>query len=349
VIDADYRDREGHDDDHDYDMPESARPRRIHPGTSLMLVIMAAALIFGIAGPTGPLPATPSRVSAGQAGIKAEPAILTFQRVSAAVAAKLNEATPEFKGPIEAAMPFTISRLTPDPGAQMNALECLASAVYYEAASESDTGQRAVAQVVLNRTRHPAYPNSVCGVVFQGSERKTGCQFSFTCDGSMARVPSTKAWVRASIVAQQALAGYVEPLVGFSTHYHTIWVLPYWQSSLTKIATIGSHIFYRWAGGAGMGTAFAQRYSGIEAQPERAAFAASMRAKLAELEATAATETSVNAVAAAEPPVEEPPAPSEPPRFALPEPQGSTGATLSADASRTTLLADENRGDLIQK
>ena len=82
----------------------------------------------------------------------------------------------------EAAEPFVASR---DSGTFERSLECLSQAIYYEARSQSDDGQRAVAQVVLNRVRHPAYPNSVCGVVYQGSERSTGCQFTFTCDGSM--------------------------------------------------------------------------------------------------------------------------------------------------------------------
>jgi hypothetical protein len=349
VIDATDHDRDGFDDDLDYDMPVRAPRRRFSPWASFVLVIMAAALLFGIAGPTGPLPATPSSLNGYQTGLKAEPAVLTFQPVSPEVAAKLNQTVPDFAGPIEAAAPFTLSRLTPNPSAQMNAIECLTSAIYYEAASESDTGQRAVAQVVLNRTRHPAYPNSVCGVIFQGSERKTGCQFSFTCDGSMARVPSPKAWLRASIVARQALAGYVEPSVGLSTHYHTIWVVPYWQSTLTKIATIGSHIFYRWTGSAGKGSAFAQRYGGVESQPERAVFDAMMRAKLAELEASAAIEAGTNMVETAEVASEEATTPSEPPKFKLPEPTASTGATLSVDANKTPLLADENRGELIQK
>src|SRR5690606_37364832 len=89
-------------------------------------------------------------------------------------------------------------RSTVDMG---RALECLTAAIYYEAASESDDGQRAVAQVILNRVRHPAFPNSVCGVVYQGSERATGCQFSFSCDGAMARKPSTTGWARAQRIA----------------------------------------------------------------------------------------------------------------------------------------------------
>ena len=152
-----------------------------------------------------------------------------------------------------------------------SAIDCLTAAVYYEAASETITGQRAVAQVVLNRMRHPAYPSSVCGVVFQGSHRATGCQFTFTCDGSLRRRPSASGWLRARSVATAALSGYVEPAVGHATHYHTTYVVPYWSSSLTKMRTVGSHIFYRWSGSNGTPRAFVNRYANAELIPAGAA------------------------------------------------------------------------------
>ena len=144
------------------------------------------------------------------------------------------------------------------------ALQCLTSAVYYEAASEAMGGQRAVAQVVLNRVAHPSYPNSVCGVVFQGSERRTGCQFSFTCDGSLNRKPGAGAWSRARMVAQDALSGRVYSAVGLATHYHTVWIHPYWAPSLDHIGTIGAHRFYKWKGNAGKPAAFRSAYAGRE-------------------------------------------------------------------------------------
>lgn len=150
---------------------------------------------------------------------------------------------------------------------RQRALTCLTQAIYYEAASEPDAGQRAVAQVVLNRVAHPAYPNTVCGVVFQGSERSTGCQFSFTCDGSLARVPSRMFWLRAESVARAALAGYVYKPVGLATHYHTIAVHPYWAPSLDYLGTIGAHRFYRFEGPAGQPGAFRTAYVGGEPLP----------------------------------------------------------------------------------
>ncbi|VVT12594.1 conserved exported hypothetical protein [Erythrobacter sp. EC-HK427] len=150
------------------------------------------------------------------------------------------------------------------------AQQCMTQAIYYEAASESDAGQRAVAQVVLNRVAHPAYPNTVCGVVFQGSERRTGCQFSFTCDGALNRRPSAAGWARAGRHAREALAGVVYAPVGTATHYHTLAVNPYWAPTLETVTVIGFHIFYRMPGNAGRPSAFHSRYGGGEPAPQRA-------------------------------------------------------------------------------
>ncbi|MBW8784758.1 MAG: cell wall hydrolase [Novosphingobium sp.] len=144
------------------------------------------------------------------------------------------------------------------------ALECLTTAIYYEAASEPDAGQRAVAQVVLNRVAHPSFPKTVCGVVYQGSERSSGCQFSFACDGALARAPSRFFWLRAEEVARQALAGSVYAPVGLATHYHTIAVHPYWADTLSFIGTIGAHRFYRFGGPAGAPATFRFAYAGGE-------------------------------------------------------------------------------------
>lgn len=155
------------------------------------------------------------------------------------------------------------------------ASQCLTAAIYYEAAMEPDAGQQAVAQVVLNRMMHPSYPDTVCGVVYQGSERASGCQFSFSCDGAMARAPSAVYWARARRVAERALAGYVYRPVGTATHYHTTEVSPYWAPSLDFIGTIGAHRFYRWKGSAGRSAAFGRQYLGAEPFPgpkPRAAF-----------------------------------------------------------------------------
>lgn len=181
----------------------------------------------------------------------------------AASAIAINAATPAEPTQIAIARPFTFAPNT-SLDDRNRARDCLTAAVYYEAAIETTQGQRAVAQVVLNRVRNPVFPNNVCDVVFQGVGRSTGCQFTFTCDGALARHPNPAGWRRAQMVANDALAGVVEPSVGTATHYHANWVVPYWRTSLVKLSTIGTHIFYRWQGALGNKTAFLRGYGGGE-------------------------------------------------------------------------------------
>ncbi|WP_263588747.1 cell wall hydrolase [Sphingopyxis sp. GC21] len=172
-----------------------------------------------------------------------------------------NAALPFSTAPIERAPPLVLPINASDVAGRRSSIDCLTAAIYYEAGQESDQGKRGVAQVVLNRVRHPAFPNSICGVVYQGSERPTGCQFTFTCDGSLARIPTRQGWEAARRIAVAALSGAVEPSVGMATHYHADYVVPYWASSLAKIAQLDHHIFYRWTGGWGRRTAFTQSVS----------------------------------------------------------------------------------------
>ena len=161
------------------------------------------------------------------------------------------------------AKPFDIGPASRDD--VNSALDCLTAAVYYEARSQSEDGQRAVAQVVLNRVRHPAFPKTVCGVVYQGSNRSTGCQFTFTCDGSLGRgIRSPAAWWEARKIAAAALAGYVFAPVGLATHYHTTAIHPWWADAMSKAVTIGAHIFYRWNGAWGDPKSFRRPYVGAE-------------------------------------------------------------------------------------
>jgi hypothetical protein len=147
------------------------------------------------------------------------------------------------------------------------AVNCLTSAIYYEAGNEPEEGQRAVAQVVLNRVRSPLWPHSVCGVVYEGSERADlRCQFTFSCDGSMARSSDLQSWMRARRIAEQALAGRVYAPVGLATFYHTLAVRPSWAASKRPVAVIGAHIFYRSPGFHGTQVAFRVPYSGREQQ-----------------------------------------------------------------------------------
>ena len=180
--------------------------------------------------------------------------------VSPEEAERLNRLRGADMAEVVAARPFTVQdRFRSDPRF-LSALQCLTQAVYYEAGSEPEAGQRAVAQVVLNRTRHPAFPNSVCGVVYQGSELPTGCQFTFTCDGSLLRPPFSVAWDRARKVALAAMSGWVEQPVGLSTHYHATYVVPYWAAALDKVTLVGSHIFYSLPGRGGSIAAFRANY-----------------------------------------------------------------------------------------
>jgi spore germination cell wall hydrolase CwlJ-like protein len=123
--------------------------------------------------------------------------------------------------------------------------KCLAEAVYYEARGESLEGQMAVAEVVVNRTRSGIYPSTNCGVIYQGADRSTGCQFTFTCDGSLGRQPRGASWQQSEMIAAQVMMGIARPITHHATHYHTIEVAPVWSASLVQTTRIGSHIFYR--------------------------------------------------------------------------------------------------------
>lgn len=186
-------------------------------------------------------------------------------------AQRLNAALPAQSSLLRAARPFVFRAAS--AADRERALRCLTQAVYYEAALEPTEGQEAVAQVVLNRVRDPNYPASVCGVVYQGAERTTGCQFSFTCDGALSRPPVAWAWARARTVAERALAGHVAARVGTATHYHADYVNAWWAPTLVKLDQIGAHIFYRWKGFSGETSAFRQSYAGREPVIDEARFA----------------------------------------------------------------------------
>ena len=185
-------------------------------------------------------------------------------------AMKLNAATPDASRFLRVAAPFVFRPATAED--RRRALRCLTQGIYYEAALEPTEGQEAVAQVILNRVRDPNYANSICGVVFEGAERTTGCQFSFTCDGALAQPPVSWAWNRARVVAERALAGHVSARVGTATHYHADYVHPWWAPTLNKLTRIGAHIFYRWKGVYGEPAAFRQAYAGREPLIDEARF-----------------------------------------------------------------------------
>ena len=190
-------------------------------------------------------------------------AALTEMRAVGDEAKVINAALPFANGPVHVAQSFVMSG---DDLDERRALLCLTQAVYYEAGYEPLEGRRAVAQVVLNRMRHPAFPKSICGVVYQGAG--TGvCQFTFVCDGALYRRPAEAVWDQAEQIARAALGGYVEKSVGEATHYHADYVAPRWAPLLSKVAEIGQHIFYRWPGGWGQPAAFTGRYVGEPRDP----------------------------------------------------------------------------------
>ena len=185
---------------------------------------------------------------------------VTFVDLAPDDARSFNATVPFSTAPNPAARPFVL------PGGQEDrdrATDCLAAAVWYEAGDDA-VGERAVAQVVLNRVRHPAFPKTVCGVVFEGSDRTTGCQFTFTCDGAILRKPSDSGWQRARGISAAALSGAVYKPVGYATHYHTDWVVPYWQSSLDKVTAVHTHLFFRWTGWWGTPPAFNRQVQAVE-------------------------------------------------------------------------------------
>jgi spore germination cell wall hydrolase CwlJ-like protein len=238
------------------------------------------ALLLPIAScvPAVALPGAEVRIALGEPAYAAAPAAAAGEQtgvlpsleaagpgysLAGATAFAANFNLPVAGGPNPAASAFALRGSAPLD--QMRALDCLTQAVYYEAGNQSEDGQRAVAQVVINRVRHPSWPNSVCGVVYQGPMRAGGgCQFTFTCDGSLARTPMPVLWAQARRIAAEALAGRTFAPVGMSTFYHANYVFPAWAPRLVKTAVIGAHNFYRLPGLAGAPGAFSDAYAGAE-------------------------------------------------------------------------------------
>ncbi len=123
--------------------------------------------------------------------------------------------------------------------------QCLAEALYFEARGETVKGQFAVAEVIMNRVDHGAYPDSLCGVINQGTGRKYQCQFTYTCDGIAEKIHEPDAYERVGKIARLVIDGAPRVLTDGATHYHTKAVNPKWARSFPRTATIGVHHFYR--------------------------------------------------------------------------------------------------------
>ncbi len=231
---------------------------------SIAILGFAAAWIFASAPAAATAETATIAPSKATALVRVRSGATSDQNRAVGEEAKLiNAALPFQSGPIAAARPFQMSG---DQIDRNRALLCLTQAIYYEAGLEPLGGRRAVAQVVLNRLRHSAFPKSICGVVYQGA-RSGVCQFTFVCDGALYRAPELGAWREARAVAETALAGYVERSVGEATHYHADYVAPRWAPLLAKVRQIGVHIFYRWPGAWGQPQAFFGHYIGEPADP----------------------------------------------------------------------------------
>ncbi len=129
-------------------------------------------------------------------------------------------------------------------------IQCLATAIYFEARGEPYRGQVGVAQVVVNRVKNKLYPNSICGVVYQNKNRRNACQFSFACDGIRDRVNEKNAWKQSIEIAKKVTNGEVYLTeVANATHYHATYVRPRWASKMDQLTQIGIHKFYRFKKG----------------------------------------------------------------------------------------------------
>ncbi|MCA0922113.1 cell wall hydrolase [Pseudooceanicola nanhaiensis] len=150
------------------------------------------------------------------------------------------------KKPAKSKVEYSRDWLAKQPKAAGDAeWQCLSEALYFEARGESVKGQFAVAEVILNRVDSPDFPNTVCGVVKQGTGRKYACQFTYTCDGKSDAIREPKAYVNVGKVAEAILAGAPRELTGGATYYHTRAVNPKWSRKFAKTATIGVHFFYK--------------------------------------------------------------------------------------------------------
>ncbi|HYX46676.1 MAG TPA: cell wall hydrolase [Sphingomicrobium sp.] len=245
-------------------MIRTRSPAKVAAGTFALIGVAAALLaVLPAREPAGavtialpkPRPASLVEATSGSA--------LTDMRAVGEQAKVINAALPFANAPLHAAQSFALAGTDLD---QRRALLCLTQTVYYEAGNEPLEGRRAVAQVVLNRLRHPAFPKSICGVVYQGAGTGT-CQFTFVCDGALYRRPAEGSWREAEQIARAALSGYVERSIGEATHYHADYVAPRWAPLLAKVAAIGQHIFYRWPGSWGQPAAFTGRYIGEPRDP----------------------------------------------------------------------------------
>jgi hypothetical protein len=215
-------------------------------------------------------PAEPLAVASPLASAPASTPPIQLASLAATSMPDADSPAPLASAPIRISLPTTLALLPPPaPGvpppspierlhlqgkALTRAERCLANAVYFEARDQPYKGQVAVAQVVMNRVFSGFYPEDVCGVVYQNADRHLACQFTFACDGKRKVINERGAWARANRIARETLYGKLyEKAVGTATHYHALYVHPYWTREMRKLARYGIHSFYRpiaWGSGA---------------------------------------------------------------------------------------------------
>jgi spore germination cell wall hydrolase CwlJ-like protein len=197
-----------------------------------------------------PVEAPPKKLVARLAendGLKIEPAAINLKDDEPAKAVKRLALTPK---PPKIEQSFKLSKTEKQKVVAQRRMRlaeenCLARAIYFEARSESELGQMAVAKVVLNRTRMKGFPKTICGVVYQGSNRRNSCQFSFACDGLPDDVKQPAAWATSKRIAKKAMAGEIGmKSMGNAVNYHADYVKPKWSKTMRRLVKIGRHVFY---------------------------------------------------------------------------------------------------------
>lgn len=225
----------------------SALASQVSPAAKVSQLTAAARASGSTTTGLGSTPTVPRAValsSTTPAPADAVPVEIAAAPVSEAGLAALRARGPMSVVPKDPDRPSYASLLSPETAAREQ--RCLAEAIYFEARSEPEEGQAAVAQVVLNRAKSGLYPSSVCGVVYQNRHRHLACQFTFACEGKALRVTEPDSWRTAVRIAHEVTYGktYLSD-VGSSTHYHANYVRPYWAKRLKKMDVIGRHIFYK--------------------------------------------------------------------------------------------------------
>ena len=210
-------------------------------GAGVGLIVGAAAFTAALASGAASSAQT-LRLSAATRHVLADAAVQQVEPQTA-VRPTVTPAPPPEKLTASLTLPSALDAAQPVTSASPREVECLTAAVYFEARGETPAGQAAVAQVVLNRVGSPAFPKSICGVVYQGVASHA-CQFSFVCDGQMRRRHEPAAWTRAHEIASRALSGYVMAGVGRATHFHVRRLGHIWGGGMVRVARVGGHDFY---------------------------------------------------------------------------------------------------------